>query len=80
MTDPKTGWFGSTDSLMHFLSVVGADRDPDGKYLVAGTVAVGLGGQEVVVGADAVYFRDGQPAGLASNLRGTSYGMGIVVL
>lgn len=79
----RLGWFGPLASLLHFLATVRADQDGDGNYLVGGQhhdVAVGLGGQDVVVGPVAVYFVDGAPHGLASELRGTSYGMAIVVI
>jgi hypothetical protein len=76
------GWFGTVDQLLHFMRTVGADRDEDGQFLVAGEEGpmVGLGGQDVVVPASTVYFVRGQAAGLASGMRSTSYGMGIVVI
>jgi hypothetical protein len=75
------GWFGPASQLHHTLGVLGADHDPDGTYVVAGTVAVGIGGQEVVVGDDARYFVGGEPRGLASAMNATSYGTrGITVI
>lgn len=77
----RQGWFGLTDHLMHFLRTVGADRGPDGLFLIGGApITTGLGGQEVVVPAETVYFLDGHAAGLAAGLRGTSYGMAITVI
>jgi len=70
-----TGWFGPLESLYYALSVVGCDRDAEGRYCVRGTIALGLGGQEVVVGADADYYVGGQPRGLAGLLNSTSYGL-----
>ena len=81
MTDPALGWSGTDSRLQHFLRTMGADRDERGRWLVAGTVALFMGvGPDVVVGADARYFVGGRPHGLALDLRGTSYGMGIVVI
>jgi hypothetical protein len=74
------GWFGTPDQLTHFLRVVGADRDPDGRFLIGGAVISGLGGLDVLVSPDAVYFIGGSPHGLALDLRGTSYGMAVTVI
>lgn len=80
MAEPL-GWFGLNDQLLHFLRTVGADRDSDGRFLIAGEpVAVGLGGQDVVVPAATMYFVAGMPRGLASGLGGTSYGMRVAVI
>ncbi len=76
----RPGWFGLSSQLLHFLWTVGADRDEDGKFLVGGMVAAGLGGGDIVLGAEAVYFVGGQPRGLASGLAGTSYGMSVMVI
>lgn len=76
----NAGWFGDDAQVQHYLRTVNADRDEDGRFLIGGMVAVGYGGKELVVGGDAVYFVDGQPRGLASGLRGTSYGMAVVVI
>jgi len=82
MGTENLGWFGNVDQLLHFLRTVQADRDSDGRFLLGGTdrPAVGLGGFDVVVPAGTTYFVNGQAVGLASNLRGTSYGMGVVVI
>jgi len=69
------GWFGPIESLLHTLDVVGADRDPEGNFDVAGELVVGLGGREIVVGDSARYFKNGEPFGLASLLNSTSYGV-----
>lgn len=80
MTDNR-GWFGNREQLMHFLRVAGADRDAEGLFTISGEpISVGLGGYDVVIPAGTVYFVDGKAIGLASNLRGTSYGMGVVVI
>ena len=74
----SAGWIGTPDQRRHFL--VGADRDPDGRFVVAGTIAVGFGALDVVVGADARYFVGGSPRPLALDLRETSYGLGVTVI
>lgn len=77
----RLGWFGQPDQMLHYLRTVGADRDAEGQFLVAGMpVVLGLGGLDVVVPTETVYFVGGQPCGLAAGLRGTSYGIGMVVL
>jgi hypothetical protein len=79
------GWIGINRQMLHFLRVVGADRDKEtGRFLVAGSIVsfLGLTGEdaEIVVGADAKYFIDGQPCGLAAGLHSTSYGMKVQVI
>lgn len=79
------GWIGVNRQVFHFLRVMGADRDKEtGRFLVAGCIVTFLGlgelDAEVVVGADAKYFIDGQPAGLAAGLHSTSYGMKVQVI
>ncbi len=76
----RPGWFGLSAQLLHFLRTVGADRAEDGKFLIGGLVVTGLGGEDVVLDAEAVYFVGGQPHGLASGLAGTSYGMSVMVI
>lgn len=83
--DPKyRGWTGINRQLLHYLRIVGADRDEEGKFLVAGSIVtfMGIGGEDadVVVGGDAVYFMQGQPCNLAAGLKTTSYGMGVIVI
>jgi hypothetical protein len=74
------GWIGVMRELLHYLSVVGADRDDAGNFLVRGSICsfLGLGGEdaEVVVGGDAEYFVGGAARNLAAGLRSTSYGLG----
>jgi hypothetical protein len=74
------GWFGMLSQMLWALQVVGADQT-GGEFHVSGTVAVGLGGDEVVVGADANYFVGGQPSSLAGLMNSTSYGVrGVTVI
>jgi hypothetical protein len=75
------GWIGSDSELLYYLQVVGADRDEEGKFKVAGNITSFLGmGKEFVVGPDACYFVQGRPVPLAAGLRATSYGVKIQVL
>ncbi len=78
------GWIGIMRQLLYYLSVVGCDRDPDGKYHVAGNITTFMGASgddaEVCVGEDAVYFCGGKPKNLAAGLAGTSYGMKVTVI
>jgi len=63
------GWFGTAAEVLGYLSVIGADRDVDGRYVIAGEpVTAGLGGDEVVVPAGTVYFVDAKPIPLAVNM------------
>jgi hypothetical protein len=73
------GWIGDVEQLEHYLSVVKADKDHEGKFKVWGTVTVGIGGQEAVVHGDAEYAVDGHRCNLAAGLRSTSYGVGVKV-
>jgi hypothetical protein len=78
-----SGWIGMANQVEHFLAVVGADRDEEGRFLIGGPSAVVSfmgAGEEVVVPADAVYFVGGKPCPLVAGLRTTSYGMGVVVI
>jgi hypothetical protein len=78
------GWIGVMREVLHYLSVVGADRDDAGKFLVRGRICsfLGLGGDdaEVVVGGDAEYFVGGAARNLAAGLYSTSYGLGVRVI
>lgn len=73
------GWIGMIDAVRNALSVVGADREPDGAFRISGSVVSGFDGAEVVIGADATYFCGGEPKNLAGLMRGTSQGIGVVV-
>lgn len=74
------GWIGARRELMHYLSVVNADKDESGNFLIDGAnVIVGMDG-DLVVPAATRYFVDGKPKMLAAGLRSTSYGMGVGVV
>lgn len=70
--------------LTYYLSVVGCDRDEEGRYCVDGSIStfMGMHGEnaEVVVGGDAVYYVDRQPKNLAAGLKSTSYGTAVKVI
>ena len=74
----NNGWFGSESALLCALGIVECDRDGD-RYCVSGTIVKGMDG-DIVVGADARYYLDGEPRNLAALLRGTSQGLAVVVL
>lgn len=75
------GWIGLKGQLDHVLATFHCDRDPDGKFLVGGSISSFMGaGEEFVVGADAVYFVDGKPHNLCAALGATSYGVKVLVI
>lgn len=73
------GWIGDVEQLEHYLAVVNADKDEEGRFKIWGGVTVGIGGDEAVVHGDAEYAVDGHHCNLGAGLRGTSYGLGIKV-
>lgn len=76
----RNGWIGDTKAVEHFLSVVGADRDPKGRYLIGGDPPIyGIGGDEMVVSDATVYYADGRPVPLAAALAETSSGLPVRV-
>lgn len=75
------GWIGLARQVEYALSIVGADKDEEGKYLIYGEPPcsfLGLG-DELVIGENTNYFVQGQKCNLAGLLRGTSYGMAVKV-
>lgn len=74
------GWIGMAKQLEFYLHMVGADKDEDGRYLIAGAAVIfGIGGDECVVSDEVQYFTDGHPKNLASGLNTTSYGVNVKV-
>lgn len=67
------GWIGLKGQLDHVLATFRCDRDPDGKFLVGGSISS-------FMGADAVYFIDGKPHNLCAALGATSYGVKVLVI
>jgi len=78
------GWIGTTGQLLHYLGVVGADRDDEGRFLVRGKIAtfMGMGGDdaECVVAENAEYQAGGQWFSLPAGLATTSYGTKVKVI
>lgn len=76
------GWIGSSSQLLYALSVVGADMDKEGNYLIYGEPVISfLGlGEEMVVGEKTNFSIGGQRRGLAGFLQSTSYGMAVQVI
>ena len=63
------GWMGNASELLSYLSVIGADKDEEGNYLIGGApVTSGMDPTEVVVPAETVYFVDGKSVPLAANM------------
>ena len=77
----NNGWIGTVDQVQHVLRTVGADVDENGAFIVGGQIALFMGaGPDVVIGADAVYYRDGRQCSLAHAMAGTSYGVKVIVI
>lgn len=76
-----SGWIGDRSAVLHALAVVGADKDAQGNYLIAGEPVIsGLDPEEVVVPAGAQYAVAGKWHNLAALLRSTSYGSSVTVI
>lgn len=76
----RNGWIGDTKAVEHYLSVIGADKDADGRYLIGGDPPIyGLGGKEMVLSDATVYYADGRPVPLAAGLVETSSGVPVRV-
>jgi len=80
------GWSGRNDQVLHFLRIVGADRDDDGRFILTPVDAVvfflGIVTEtaDVVVNPQARYYVDGKGYSLVAGLRGTSYGHAVQVI
>lgn len=69
-------WIGSQRELTYFLSVIGADKGDDGRFIISGEPPLyGLDPDEVVIPDGTTYFVRGRAAGLAAALGSTSYGV-----
>ena len=65
---------------MAYLSTVGADRTAEGEFKIGEEPPVyGIGGDEIVIPDDTVYYVDGKPKNLAAGLGTTSYGVQVKV-
>lgn len=74
------GWIGHPEHLLHVLSIVGADKDDEGNFLVYGEPVVTGLTVEVLVPTGAEYSVQGTRANLASLLTQTSYGSKVTVI
>lgn len=74
------GWIGPLEEMLYYLSLAGADKDTEGRYLIHGQpVVIGIGGAEAVVPGATEYSVDGHRCKLAAGLRTTSYGVAVKV-
>jgi hypothetical protein len=79
--DDCRGWIGTVSELEHTLRCDGCDTTPDGRFCVDGSITSFMGaGEEFVVGADAVYYVNGEPRHLVTALAATSYGRIVAVI
>lgn len=81
----SAGWIGQQGQVTHYLSVIGADRDEQGRFIIVNGGAytfLGLVGdrEEILIDGNACYLINGQPANLAAGLATTSYGMKVQVI
>ena len=75
------GWFGRKDQFLSVLSVMGADRDSDGQFIITGEApCVGIGGVDVAVPDGCQCLIGGEPVGVCPTLNSTSYGTSAVVI
>lgn len=75
------GWIGSALELDNTLRCNRCDTTPDGKFCVRGSITSFMGGgEEFVVGADAVYYVGGEPKHLVTALAATTYGQVVTVI
>lgn len=85
MKNKRRGWIGRNSQVKHYLKIVGADRDDQGRFLVSepGVASfLGMAGDDVdvVISTDVKFYVRGHERGLASGLRSTSYGLGVYVI
>ena len=74
------GWLGHPDDIVSVLTLAGADKDEEGRFLIfSSPVVSGLDG-DVLVPADAEYSIAGKRANLAALLSATSYGVSVGVV
>ena len=76
----RQGWMGQMDNLLYVLAMFHADKCEDGAFKIyEKAIAVGLGGDEVVVPAETEYSVEGRRMNLAGALNSTSYGLKVAV-
>jgi len=83
------GWIGTVREVTHYLATVGADKNEQDEYALAGPESrapatfMGLRGPdaEIVIPDEVCYYVDGEKRALAGGLATTSMGLsGIVVI
>ena len=75
------GWFGLERQLRYALSVVGADKDEQGRYLIYNKpVTVGIDESEVVVHDETSYSVNGKRRNLARLINSNSFGVAVNVI
>lgn len=72
-------WFGSSDDLRRHLTRVEADTRDDGSFIIDGPVTEGIGGLEVIVHQEALYYIDGEPHVLSDDLNERNCGVTVGV-
>lgn len=76
----RTGWFGDASDVYAFLEKQKADKDDEGCFKIAGKpVCIGIGGDEIVIPNETVYFIDGKAIPLAENMPEESSGLMVKV-
>lgn len=79
------GWIGTARELRYALETFGADKTPDGKFIITGELPatfLGLDTEdaETVVSERVMCLINGKPVSVASLLQSTSYGLKITVI
>jgi hypothetical protein len=80
-----SGWIGTHRQVAYYLSVVGADRDEQGRFLIVSGGIYSLLGDtredsDAVIDSETCYLIGGKPVNLAAGLGTTSYGMRVTVI
>ena len=75
------GWSGDINQILSVLSVLGADQDEQGNYLVRGNIISFMGiGPDCVVDDEAEYRKGGDWCNLVSAMGMPSYGVQVTVI
>lgn len=80
------GWIGMTSQVEYYLSIVGADQDEQGNYLLVGETESDApssfmgAGVETLIPSGCCYLVKGKRCNLAQGLASTSYGQKITVI
>jgi hypothetical protein len=77
----RGGWFGLLENVLYVLSIMKADVDEKGAYLIyEAPVVQGLDPSEAVVPGESEYSVGGKRMNLAGALNSTSYGLKVTVI